>query len=43
LLGLVFIATAAYVIAGPDGLKAKEEASALPQPGGVPQQPAAAA
>jgi hypothetical protein len=31
LLGLVFIATIAYVIAGPDGLKAKEEAAALPQ------------
>jgi hypothetical protein len=43
LLGLVFIATAAYVIAGPDGLKAKEEANALPPPGGVAQQPAAAA
>ena len=43
LLGLVFIATAAFVIAGPDGLKAKEEAPALPQSGGVPQQPAAAA
>jgi hypothetical protein len=38
LLGLVFIATVAYVIAGPDGLKAKEEASALPPAGGVPQQ-----
>jgi len=38
LLGLVFIATVAYVIAGPDGLKAKEEASALPQAGGVSQQ-----
>jgi hypothetical protein len=38
LLGLVFIATVAYVIAGPDGVKAKEEASALPQAGGVPQQ-----
>jgi hypothetical protein len=38
LLGLVFIATIAYVIAGPDGVKAKEEASALPQTGGVPQQ-----
>jgi hypothetical protein len=43
LLGLVFIATAAYVVAGPDGLKVKEEASAPPQPGGVAQQPAAAA
>lgn len=44
LLGLVFIATAAYVIAGPDGLKAKEErakeeGSALGEPGGAPQQP----
>jgi phosphoglycerol transferase MdoB-like AlkP superfamily enzyme len=39
LLGLVFIATVAYVIAGPDGVKAKEEASAmLPQPGAVQQQ-----
>ena len=38
LLGLVFIATVAYVIAGPDGVKAKEEASALSQAGGVPQQ-----
>jgi len=38
LLGLVFIATVAYVIAGPDGLKAKDEASALPPAGGVPQQ-----
>jgi hypothetical protein len=35
LLGLVFIATIAYVIAGPDGLKAKEEASALRQAGGA--------
>jgi hypothetical protein len=39
LLGLVFIATAAYVIAGPDGLKAKEEASALGTPSGASQQP----
>jgi len=39
LLGLVFIATVAYVIAGPDGVKAKEEASALPPAGGVPQVP----
>jgi hypothetical protein len=38
LLGLVFIATIAYVIAGPDGVKAKEEASVLPQAGGLPQQ-----
>ena len=38
LLGLVFIATIAYVIAGPDGVKAKEDATALPQGGGVPQQ-----
>lgn len=35
LLGFVFIATIAYVIAGPDGLKAKEEALALPQAGGA--------
>jgi hypothetical protein len=40
LLGLVFIATVAYVIAGPDGVKAKEEASALPPAGRVsPQVP----
>jgi hypothetical protein len=38
LLGLVFIATVAYVVAGPDGVKAKEEAIALPQAGGAPQQ-----
>jgi hypothetical protein len=38
LLGLVFIATVAYVIAGPDGVKVKEKASALPQAGGAPQQ-----
>jgi hypothetical protein len=38
LLGLVFIATVAYVIAGPDGVKVNEEASALPQAGGAPQQ-----
>jgi hypothetical protein len=38
LLGLVFIATVAYVIAGPDGVKAKEQASALQQAGGAPQQ-----
>jgi hypothetical protein len=38
LLGLVFIATVAYVIAGPDGVKAKEEASAVPQAGGAPHQ-----
>jgi hypothetical protein len=38
LLGLVFIATVAYVIAGPDGVQAKEEASALPRAGSVPQQ-----
>jgi len=38
LLGLVFIATIAYVIAGPDGLKAKEDASALAPAGGVSQQ-----
>jgi hypothetical protein len=34
LLGFVCIATIAYVIAGPDGLKAKE-APALPQAGGA--------
>ena len=39
-LGLVFIATAAYVIAGPDALKAKEEAGAVPQRAALPQQPA---
>jgi hypothetical protein len=38
LLGLVFIATVAYVIAGPDGVQAKEEANTLPQAGGAPQQ-----
>jgi hypothetical protein len=38
LLGLVFFATVAYVIAGPDGVRAKEEASALPQAAGAPQQ-----
>jgi hypothetical protein len=38
LLGLVFIATVAYVIAGPDGVKAKEEASALQRAGGTPHQ-----
>jgi len=38
LLGLVFIATVAYVIAGPDGLRAKEQASALPPAGDLPQQ-----
>jgi hypothetical protein len=38
LLGLVFIATAAYVMAGPDGVKANEEANVVPQAGGVPQQ-----
>jgi hypothetical protein len=38
LLGLVFIATVAYVIAGPDGVKAKEEAVALQAAGGAPQQ-----
>jgi hypothetical protein len=39
LLGLVFIATVAYVIAGPDAMKAREEANALPPTGGVPQVP----
>ena len=40
LLGLVFIATVAYVIAGPDGVNAKEEASALSSAGRIsPQVP----
>jgi hypothetical protein len=38
LLGFVFIATVAYVIAGPDGLKAKEETLAPQQGGNAPQQ-----
>jgi hypothetical protein len=38
LLGLVFIATVAYVIAGPDGVKVKEEAQALLKGGPVPEQ-----
>jgi hypothetical protein len=38
LLGLVFIATLAYVIAGPDGLKATAQASAPPEAGSAPQQ-----
>jgi hypothetical protein len=38
LLGFVFIATIAYVIAGPDGLKVTDEASAPPQAGSAPQQ-----
>jgi hypothetical protein len=38
LLGLIFIATVAYVIAGRDGVEAKEKASALAQGGGAPQQ-----
>ena len=37
-LGLVFIATLAYVIAGPDALKAKEEASAQAHADGASQQ-----
>ena len=37
LLGFVFIGTIAYVIAGPDGLEATEEASAPPQAGGASQ------
>jgi len=43
LLGFVFIATIAYVIAGPDGLKAKEQAPARPQVGaaGAPTRVAA--
>jgi hypothetical protein len=41
LLGFVFIATVAYVIAGPDGVKAKEEALTVQQGrGAVPQPPA---
>jgi hypothetical protein len=38
LMGFVFIATIAYVIAGPDGLKAREEARALEQAGGGVRQ-----
>lgn len=38
LLGFVFVATIAYVIAGPDGLKATEEASAPPLADSAPQQ-----
>jgi hypothetical protein len=41
-LGFVFIATVAYVIAGPDGLKAKEDALALQQADRAPQQPTSA-
>jgi hypothetical protein len=42
LFGLVLIATIAYVIAGPDGLKVKEEAVALPQTGAdIPRRMAA--
>jgi hypothetical protein len=37
LLGFVFIATIAYMIAGPDGLKATEDASAPRQAGSAPQ------
>ena len=37
-LGLAFIATLAYVIAGPDALKTKEEASAQARAGGASQQ-----
>jgi hypothetical protein len=43
LLGFVFIATVAYVIAGPDGLKAKEEALALQPADRASQQPISAA
>ena len=40
LFGLSFIATVAYVIAGPDGLKAKEQSSAIPETyGATPQVP----
>ena len=38
LLGFVFIATTAYVIAGPDGLEATEDGSALSQTGSAAQQ-----
>ncbi|MFL6046505.1 MAG: hypothetical protein ACJ72M_15495, partial [Propionibacteriaceae bacterium] len=38
LLGFVFIATIAYVIAGPDGLKTTEEKAALPLSDGAPRQ-----
>jgi hypothetical protein len=38
LLGFVFIATIAYVIAGPDGLKTTEERAALPLSGGAPRR-----
>jgi hypothetical protein len=41
LLGFVFIATVAYVIAGPDGVKAKEEALALQQGHRAAPQPPA--
>ena len=41
LLGFVFIATVAYVIAGPDGLRAKEEALALQQGRRAAPQPPA--
>jgi hypothetical protein len=38
LLGFVFIATTAYVVAGPDGLEATEDGSALSQTGSAAQQ-----
>jgi hypothetical protein len=38
LLGLVFIATVVYVIAGPDGVRVKEEARTLREGGPVPEQ-----
>jgi hypothetical protein len=38
LLGFVFIATTAYVIAGPDGLRAVEDESAPSQTGSAAQQ-----
>jgi hypothetical protein len=38
LLGFVFIATTAYVIAGPDGLEAMEDGSAPSQTGSAAQQ-----
>jgi hypothetical protein len=38
LLGFVFIATIAYVIAGPDGLKTTEEKATFPLSGAAPRQ-----
>jgi hypothetical protein len=42
LLGFAFVATLVYVIAGPDGLKVKEVATAVPQTGSAPPQVPAA-